>query len=221
MTRNKSSHSDRKIDISNLKAIIFDFDGTLVDSEPVWKSTFFDLFKEEYGIEVPKKTLWENTGSGVDFSVKNISKEFDLEMDEVEIAQVAKKLHIEMQKKILEELPLRNGVSEFFERDLIETYFNHLGLLGIFSVIVSTSNSAADKRKPSPFPYLETLRLLGVDATESIVIEDSPKGVTSSVAAGIATVAIHNPFLEDDVLKVKPKFVVPDFFQILELFLTE
>lgn len=232
-----TEHNSKKIDVSDINAIIFDFDGTLVDSEPVWKSTFFDLFKQEYGVEVPQQILWDNTGGGVDLSVANISNKLALNMSENEIMVTAEKLHSEMQRKILNDLDLREGAAELFEfgknnniamaictastNELIDSFFNRLNLRDIFSVVVSTSESEIDKRKPFPFPYLETMRLLDVEPQNSIAVEDSPKGVASALAAGIETIAIHNPFLDLGTLEVEPKFVVQDFLQVLELFSNE
>lgn len=237
MHSNSTNIDAAKINISDLQAIIFDFDGTLVDSEPVWKSTFFDLFKKDYGVEVPQKILWENTGGGVDLSVLNISNKLELKMSEAEIESVAQRLHEKMQNNILEYLPLREGVTKVFDlakansiqmavctastNELIESYFSKLGMQELFGVVVSTSDSDMQHRKPYPFPYLETLRLLNVEANKTLVIEDSPKGITSSVLAGIDTVAIHNPFLDLTNLENKPKFVVQDFLQVLELFSNE
>jgi|GEM_PF-444167 len=237
MNSSFTENPDVRIETSSIEAIIFDFDGTLVDSEPVWKSTFFDLFKQEYGVEVPLQILWDNTGGGVDLSVANISNKLELNMSETEIMDTAEKLHEEMQRKILNDLDLREGAAELLEfgrnnniamaictastNELIDSFFNRLNLRDMFSVVVSTSESEIDKRKPFPFPYLETMRLLDVKPQNSIAVEDSPKGVTSALAAGIETIAIHNPFLDLGKLEVQPKFVVQDFLQVLELFSNE
>lgn len=232
-TISTASSQDSPLDVAGLKAIVFDFDGTLVDSEPVWKATFFELFKERYQIEVPMEILWANTGGGVDLSVRNISNRLSMGMTEIEIATMAHDLHAEMQRKILEELPLRVGVTQVFDwaisksvsmaictastKELIESYFKKQNSLEIFAHIESTAISDLEHRKPFPYPYLQTLKALDVSAEHALVFEDSPSGITSAVAAGIPTIAIHNPFLELKDLEAQPKFVVEDFLQVLEL----
>jgi len=217
----------------DLAAIIFDFDGTLVDSEPAWKSTFFDLFKERHGISISKEILWENTGNGVDLSVKNISNKYDLNLSESETSSTANDLHLEMQRKIIEELPLREGAIEVMDwaqqndialaictastSDLIDAYFEKHGLRDRFSHVFSTAVSEIEKRKPYAYPYLETMKLLRVQADQTIVIEDSPSGIKSAVSAGIRTIAIQDIFIEDQVSEAHPIFQVTDFSQVLEL----
>ena len=222
-----------EITAKDLKAIIFDFDGTLVDSEPAWKSTFHELFADRYNVELSDEILWENTGNGVEFSVANISNAYQLNMDESEINKMTIDLHQEMHRLILEELPLRNGAIELFQwaneasvdmaictastDEMIDGYLSRLGIRNFFKEVTSTAISDVDKRKPHPYPYLETMKKLGVKASETLAIEDSPSGVTSSVAAGIKTIAIHNPFIEEKVLQARPTLQVKDFLQVLEL----
>ena len=217
----------------DLKAIIFDFDGTLVDSEPVWNTTFFDLFKDRYGISVSQEILWGNTGRGVDLSTKAISDKYELNLSDFEFEKIAHELHSEMERKILSNLPLREGVVETMDwadennismaictastSEMIDRYFKNQLLRERFSHVFSTAVSTLEKRKPYPYPYLETMKLLGVDGHQTLVIEDSPSGIKSAVAAGTKTIAIHNPILEAKVAEARPIFQVKGFPQILEL----
>ncbi len=222
---------------SDYDAIIFDFDGTLVDSEPVWKSTFYDVFKEDYGVELSQQILWENTGVGVDLSVLDISNKLDLGMDNNEIQDMAEKLHQIVLDKILSELELREGAIKLFEfaqsnnihlaictastTELINSYFKKYDMRDIFSVVFSTVDLGIEKRKPHPFPYVETMRMLAVKPERTLAFEDSCQGITSAMDAQIDTVAIQNQFINLNELKAQPKFVAQDFLQVLELFSTE
>ena len=231
----------QKISLSNelqsfnsaeLQAIIFDFDGTLVDSEPVWKDIFFDLFKEHYNVDVSYDILWKNTGGGVDKSVHNTANAYNLNFSNEQIIEMTNLINEEAHRRLLT-LPLRPGATELFEwaesqgiamaictastYDLINTYFGNLDMLGYFDEVLSTSLSKPDERKPHPYPYLQLLTKLDIEADQTLVIEDSPAGVISSRAAGIATIAIHNPFIEDRVTEAKPMVQLKDFHQVLGL----
>jgi len=78
----------------------------------------------------------------------------------------------------------------------------HLGRLerevGWHAIV--TAERDRSRAKPSPVMYVEALELLGVDATEAIVFEDSPNGVRAARGAGIFTIAIPNAVTRDNGL---------------------
>lgn len=138
-----------------------------------------------------------------------------------------------MQRKILEELPLRESVVEVFDwalsnniamaictastAELVNGFLTKHEIREQLVTIISTVISDLKHRKPYPYPYLETMRQLGVGPQETLAIEDSPSGVKSAVAAGIPTIAIYNRFLAAKVLAEKPIYVFEGFPQVLEL----
>ena len=229
----ETSESKLKAHISTLRALIFDFDGTLIDSEPVWKQVFYDLFQERHSVELTDELLWKNTGIGVDKSVANLDFAYELVMGEDDQARMVNDINEETHRRILEDLPLQEGVLELFNlarehglstaictastNELITTFLTNHDLGRYIDVVVSTSSSPREQRKPYPYPYLETLKKLSIVATQAIVVEDSPSGVTSSLAAGIATIAIPHPKLIERVAALEPTALVQDFRQIHHL----
>ncbi len=232
-----SAQSRRSLNVDSLQGIIFDFDGTLVDSEPVWKSVFCDLFLDKYDIKLDEDLLWKNTGNGVDKSVSNISEYYTLNFSADEVATMVEQINDETHQRIMSDLPLRPGAVELFgwakERsiamavctasthDLISTYLAKHNALDYFAEIISTIDVSFERRKPHPYPYLTTLKALNISADHALAIEDSPAGVQSAIAAQISTIAIHNPFLEEKVAAVGPMAQRQDFHQVLEFLVSE
>lgn len=232
----RDTHTNKSISEKlpdDLKAIIFDFDGTIVDSEPLWKSVFIDLFRDNYGAELTQKVVWENTGKGVVISVTNISDVYSLNLSETEIDSVSKEINDQACRRIISELEPRPGAVELFNwcdnknikmaictastHEMIHEYCSKHNLIDNFEYVFSTAISDIEKRKPHPFPYLHSMERLGVTPNASLAIEDSPAGVKSAVTAGIATIAIHNPMIEQEVELENPLVQVEDFFQVLDL----
>lgn len=154
-------------------------------------------------------------------------------MSTQEIDSVAHTLHETMEYKILNTLDLRDGAKELFDwainnevklaicsastEKMLTKYFSDKDLLHVFSEIHSTAISDMDKRKPFPYPYLKTMEKLDVAADQTLVIEDSPKGIESSNRAGAYTIAIENIYLTEKVVEQNPKHLVQDFLAILKL----
>lgn len=233
MQDNSSAKSTKILNTADLKGIIFDFDGTLIDSEPVWKEVIFDLYKRDCSVELSDEILWAGTGGGIDRNVELISEELGLGMTSAQQSAMVDGINEEVHRVIHEELSLRDGSTEIITwahdndvalaictastRELITQFLAQQNLSNDFDVIVSTATNELNKRKPFPYPYLETLKKLGVQAEESLVIEDSPNGVRSAVAAGIPTIAIPHPELKDIVSALNPTVLVTDFREILAL----
>ncbi len=227
-------HRQLNADFSELRAIIFDFDGTLVDSEPIWKQVFLELYKETYNIEVPMKLLRENTGKGVQKSVENIHGTLELRATPIEREMLVRDICFESYRRIVSDATLRDGAIELFdfakdnkldmaicsasEKNEIEMFLKNRDLLGHFTHITSTSDYPAHKKKPQPYPYLETLAVLEVTPFEAVVFEDSYAGLESATSAGIRTFAIDSENLDDSLRELKISGLIPDFHSVLDLF---
>jgi HAD superfamily hydrolase (TIGR01509 family) len=184
------------------KAIIFDMDGVIVDSEPRHERAFLEVARElgyenNLGITFADyigrsdKELW------IDFVAKhNPSRPLE------ELLAMKRARVIEI---IRTEQPLFDGlvglvqkVAEYYklalasgsERPVIEEVLNLQGLHCYFPVVVS--GSEVTRGKPAPDIFLRTADLLGVAAKDCCVIEDSKPGVAAALAAGMQVIAITN-----------------------------
>lgn len=186
-----------------IKALLFDFDGTLVDTESVDLRSWREVF-EGHGVELPVDRFALRIGT---LSGPNELDELDAllaqpcDRDAVTAARRAREL------ELLALEPLRPGV---------QSYLDDARRLGIFVAVVSTSserwiseglvrlgvadgwacivsaNGDPGRAKPAPALYLDALATLDVEPYEAIAFEDSPNGVTAAHAAGIFCVAVPN-----------------------------
>jgi HAD superfamily hydrolase (TIGR01509 family) len=186
-----------------MKALLFDFDGTLVDTESIDLRTWHEVF-EAHGVSVPVDRFALRVGT---LTGPNELDELDalLETPCDREAVIAARQRREVE--LLELEPLRPGVRDYLERartlelrvaivssssrSWIEHNLRRLGLLDGWTAIVCADGDTA-RCKPSAALYLEALEMLGVDATEALAFEDSPNGISAARAAGIFCVAFPN-----------------------------
>jgi HAD superfamily hydrolase (TIGR01509 family) len=182
-----------------LKALIFDMDGTLADSDPVHLQAFAD-FLAPFGVTVDEET-YRTTISGrsnalifADLLPDHSPEERDRFADEKEA--VFRRLATEMQP--LAGLPelldwadasgLGLGIVTNAPRANLDHTLQALGIGSRFQVLVSAADVA--RGKPDPLPYLTALERLGIRSSEAVVFEDSVAGVKAARAAGIHTFGV-------------------------------
>jgi HAD superfamily hydrolase (TIGR01509 family) len=187
-----------------IKALIFDFDGLIIDSESPEFEAWHELFAE-YGRELGPE-LWADL-------VGRPPTHFDLygyfckhidpviEVEKLRQDRRARVIALTITQPILpgvEEylqsataLGLRIGLASSSTRDHVRGHLHRLKLLDYFHSIRCFEDT--DRHKPDPTPYLKVLEDLGAKADEAIALEDSPNGVAAAKAAGIFCVAVPNP----------------------------
>ncbi len=187
-----------------MRALLFDFDGTIVDTESVDLKAWEEVF-EAHGVPLPHDRLALRIGTlGGPDELEELEKALGRSVDRERI--VAERRVRE--RELLEQEPLREGVREYVEearrrglrlgivssgsREWIDANLERLGIDGVWSCIVSADGDV-ERAKPSPTMYREAVELLGVEPREAVAFEDSPNGVAAAVAAGIFCVAIPNP----------------------------
>lgn len=183
------------------KALLFDFDGLLIDTEGPSYRSWAELY-EEHGHEL--------TLDAWSAAIGTIGG-FDPEADLLERGVALEEHHLEGRRRRDMELcdleEMRPGVVELLDEAerlgvrvaivssasdwWIEHHLGSRALLDRFELLVC-ANGDAGRAKPRPTLYLEALRLLGVAADEAIAFEDSLNGVLAAKAAGITTVAVPN-----------------------------
>jgi HAD superfamily hydrolase (TIGR01509 family) len=192
----------------SMKAVIFDMDGVIVDSEPLWRIAEREVF----------------AGVGLNLTDADCEKTMGMRTDEVAAywygrspwrgpspAEVEDLIEGRMQTLIAERAEAMPGLQHAISRAraagleiaiassstpvLIEAVLDKLGLGTTFAVIRSAIEE--EFGKPHPAVFLTTARLLGVEPDECVVIEDSVAGVRAARAAGMRVIAIPPDHLSD------------------------
>jgi HAD superfamily hydrolase (TIGR01509 family) len=193
--------------VSDLRAVIFDLDGVLVDSETAWDEARRELVQSSGGTWRPEATRAMMGMSSVEWS-RYLRDELGVPMapDEISAAVVAR-----LEARYREHLPLfpgaveavgrlagrwRLGLASSANRPIIDLVLRESGLAERFAATVSSEE--VPRGKPAPDVYLEAARRLGVDPAACAAVEDSSNGLRAAAAAGMRVIAIPNQAFPPD-----------------------
>ncbi len=189
-----------------LKALIFDFDGLILDTETpevlVWQSIYL-----EHGFELPVDE-WERTVGGYGISNFDAAAQLSLlasgELDPVSLGLRCRREADE----IIHTSPMMPGVMNMIEQakengvkvaigsssphSWVDTHAKRLGIFHHFDLIICADDVEPGRTKPNPDIYLKALEQLKVREHQAVVFEDSPNGVLAARRAGIFVVAVPN-----------------------------
>jgi HAD superfamily hydrolase (TIGR01509 family) len=191
-------------DLPAVRALLLDFDGTMLETESSSYGSWRELL-DEHGYELTPETWSAAVGTigGVD-PLELLEEHLGTDVDRDALKQRARARHSEL----LEEELLRPGIEQLVDeaRDrgihvavvtsASERWVRgHLSRLGVYDDLehVVAANGDPDRAKPAPLLYREAASILGIEPAEAVAIEDSPNGVTAARAAGMQVVAFPNP----------------------------
>ena len=203
-----------------LKALLFDLDGTLAETNSVHFSTWVETLKP-YGIEVTWD-FYRDKISGR--TTPEVSEDLLPDLAPEEAREVGESKEASFRERTGELVPLQGllgFVEEARRRDLnialvtnapkenVLAMLDALGLEDAFEPTVVAEDVGVGK--PDPAPYNAALEALGVRADEAVAFEDSPSGIASSVAAGIPTVGIASTHDPEDLEELGVNLVAQNF----------
>ena len=185
--------------LQTTEAVLFDNDGVLVDTETLFYETSRSAFKQ-LGLDLTRKT-WAQLYLGEGKNSKEIAS--SLGADPARIGPVLEERNRQYLRVLEKPPPLLTKVRETLAslrgrvkmaivtgcgRHQLDLVHATSHILGFFDVIVTSDTCSC--AKPHPEPYLNAIRVLGVQAERCIAVEDSPRGLASARAAGVPCVVV-------------------------------
>ncbi len=195
------------IDMSDIDAVIFDLDGTLVDSMWLWRQIDIE-YLGRFGLELPEKLQAEIEGKSFHETAVYFKERFGIE-DSVEC--IKDNWNTMAWEKYEREVPLKNGARDFLtqcrsrgirlgiatsnSRELTENVIRVHGLQGCFDCIKTGGD--VQKGKPAPDVYLSVADSLQVQPERCLVFEDILPGIMAGRNAGMKVCAVEDEYSAD------------------------
>lgn len=204
-----------------LKALLFDLDGTLTNTDPIHFATWQDVMKP-HGLKIDRDFYDKNFSGRLNAAiVANLLPH----LSPAEGEQLSRDKEAEFRHRAAGELQPLAGLTELLNwantqqlRQAVVTnapvenaefMLQVLGLQHQFETVVIAEQ--LERGKPDPLPYQTALDRLGVSAKSAVAFEDSPSGIRSAIGAEILTVGIASTHAADDLYAVGASLVVKDF----------
>jgi HAD superfamily hydrolase (TIGR01509 family) len=185
-----------------MRAVLWDMDGTLVDSEKLWDVSMHALYARMGGVLTPE--VRESTvGGSAEGVMRIVYDDLGLAHDAAAMTESVDWLHVKTGELFAAGLPWQDGAHELLEallaagvpmalvtntrRDLAEQALNSIGRQ-YFTVTVC--GDEVPQGKPAPDPYLRAAELLGLNPSQCLAVEDSVTGTLSAETAGCPVLVV-------------------------------
>jgi len=201
-----------------MRAILMDFNGVVIDDEPLQMRAYAELLKDE-GIELTEEGYYSCGGMDDATFVREQYKRANKDITDAKVTELIQMKTAKWRELVTDEVPLFEGVENFIKKSKqryamalvsmanraeITHILDATGLKNYFDVVISAENVAQCKPNPecyvSAFRQLDALRSaqghFPLERHECLVIEDVPQGIQAGKAAGMKTLGVLNTFDE-------------------------
>ena len=187
------------------KAVIFDMDGVLTDSEPLICQAAIAMFRE-LGCSARPEDFLPFVGAGENRYLGGVAEKHGIRVDLMEAKRRTYEIYLTLVPEHLHAFPgavelvrackgrgLRIAIASSADRIKVEANLNKIGLPASFWDAVVTAE-CVELRKPHPDLFLAAAKQMGVVPAECVVLEDAPNGIRAARAAGMRCVAVAQTF---------------------------
>ncbi len=190
--------------MDNIQAVIFDLDGTLVDSMWIWPDIDVE-YLGRFGIPFSGTLQGEIDGMSFTETAEYFKKRFSIPHS---VEQIKADWNEMAQEKYRRQVPLKEGVQTCLKRwkkkgirlgiatsnsrHLVDSLIQARGLAGYFDCVLTSCE--VNRGKPAPDIYLAVAQRLGVRPENCLVFEDIPAGIQAGKAAGMRVCAVEDSY---------------------------
>lgn len=186
-----------------MKALIFDMDGVIIDSEPIHFEVDIQTMRE-FGVNISIDELNKYVGTTNEYMLNDLKNKYKIKKSFEEMLEYKMELTIRKIKEAkisailgipellisLKSKNIKTAIGSSSPKELINTVIEKFKLEKYFECIVSGDD--VKEGKPKPDIYLEVSKIIGVAPEECIVIEDSRNGVLAAKNAGMKCIGFKN-----------------------------
>lgn len=214
--------------LQDIKAVIFDVDGTLVDSMWIWKQVDID-FLERRKIELPADLQKDIEGLSYTSTAEYFKERFELPETVEEIKEEWREMADDLYNN---KIPLKTGVKELLQiirnnnlkigiatsnsRELVETMIRTHAIGKYFDSI--RTSCEVPRSKPFPDVYLQAAKDLGTHPENCLVFEDTVAGATAAKAAGMRVIAVYDEISAESRAQLEQlaELYIMDFHEFID-----
>jgi HAD superfamily hydrolase (TIGR01509 family) len=191
--------------VQHIRAVIFDMDGVLADSEPLINAAAIAMFREK-GLDVQPDDFLPFVGAGEDRYIGGVAEKYQFPLDVPQAKKRTYEIYLDLVPAQLEAFPgvhklvrtcrqagLRVAVASGTDQIKVMASLQKIGLPEESWDAVVSGNDVK-QNKPAPDIFLSAARKLEVAPVDCVVVEDSVNGVRAAKAAGMRCVAVAQTF---------------------------
>ena len=209
------------------KAILFDMDGVLIESEQLMRASAIRSLAE-HGVHAKHEDFYEFTGCGEDRFIGGVEEKYGLVYD----TSMKERAYDLFGERVMEETFVPEGVKDMIltlhsrglklavctAADRRKAMYN-LQAIGVTEDLFTAfvTGSEVERKKPHPDIYLEGARRIGVDPADCLVVEDALSGIRAAHAGGMDAVCVPTTFTKEQLAEAAPEYYLDHIRQLPEL----
>lgn len=212
-----------------VKAVIFDMDGVLLDTEMICLRSWKELARE-FGIlgleDVFRQCIGTTHGEIRKIVCREIGEDFNFDFFEQRAGErfqeIARTEGIALKKGVrellayLKEKKIRIALASSTRMQAVHRELDHAKILDYFEILVT--GDMVTRSKPDPEIYQKACEKLGILPNQAYAIEDSYHGVRSAVSCGLKTIMVPDLLEASDEMRNLAHVILPDLYQVIDFF---